>query len=227
MARISMPAAALGFAAAISTVATPAFAADFSLASARAAVPVAPVVGSNDQNVQGYRWDRGRYRHRHRTSVGDVLTGVLILGGIAAVASAASRNDRSRDDYRYRDFRPYRGDSRYDDARGIDNAVRICVDEIERDARVESVDGVDRTGAGWQVSGVLFDGAGFTCRIGADGRIDNVDYGRGDRYEASAQDGQWDADRYRSARARIDAHVPAVQDQPIPAYPGGPLPGEE
>ncbi len=228
MARLSMSSTALGFAAALSTIATPAAAAELPLASSRASAAVAPVVSSNDQNAQGYRWDRGRYRHghrhRHRTSVGDVLTGVLILGGIAAVASAASRNNRARDDYRYRDYRPYRGDSRYDDSRGIDNAVRMCVDAIERNVRVESVDGVDRTGAGWRVNGALFDGRGFTCRIGPDGRIDSVDYGqRSGGYDTSAADGQWDDDQYRAAWARTEGTPLAAQ----PAYPGGPLPGEE
>ena len=226
MARLSMSSTALGFAAALSTIATPAAAAELPLASSRASAAVAPVVSSNDQNAQGYRWDRGRYRHghRHRTSVGDVLTGVLILGGIAAVASAASRNNRARDDYRYRDYRPYRGDSRYDDSRGIDNAVRMCVDAIERDVRVESVDGVDRTGAGWRVNGALFDGRGFTCRIGPDGRIDDVDYGqRSGGYDTSAADGQWDDYQYRAAWARTEGTPLAAQ----PAYPGGPLPGEE
>jgi len=221
MARMSFPSAALGFVAALSTIATPVSAGDFSSAHG---VGAAPVVSSNDQNAHGYRWDRGRYRHRDRTSVGDVLTGVLILGGIAAVASAASRNNRARDDYRTRDYRPYHGDSRYDDSRGIDNAVRVCVDEIERDARVESVDGVDRTGAGWRVTGSLFDGAGFTCSIGADGRIDGIDYGqRSGGFEASVEDNQWDDDRYRAAWATVDG----AQAQPRPAYPGGPLPDDE
>lgn len=223
MARLSIASAALGFAAALSTLATPAVAAELPLPAARAPV-AAPAVGSNDQNAHGYRWDRGRYRHRHRTSVGDVLTGVLILGGIAAVASAASRNSRARDDYRYRDYRPYRGDSRYDDSRGIDNAVRMCVDEIERDVRVESVDGVDRTGTGWRVNGALFDGRGFACRISPDGRIENVDFGqRSAGYEASVNDRQWDDDQYRAAWARTEG----TPLNPQPAYPGGPLPGEE
>jgi hypothetical protein len=221
MARVNLSSAALGMIAALSTIATPAIAADLPLATARSTIAVAPVVDSNDQNAERYRWDRGRYRHR--TSVGDVLTGVLILGGIAAVASAASRDNRARDDYRTRDYRPYRGDSRYDDSRGIDNAVRMCVGEIERDARVDSVDGVERTGAGWRVTGSLFDGAGFTCRIGADGRIENVDYGqRSGGYEASAQDNQWDDERYRSAWATVEG----AQAQPLPAYPGGPVDGD-
>ena len=48
------------------------------------------------------------HRDRDGISAGDVIAGALIIGGIAAVASAASKYDR---DYRYRD-----GDYRYDRA---------------------------------------------------------------------------------------------------------------
>lgn len=205
---------------------------------------------------RGYRGYRG-YRHRHRgIRTGDVLAGVLILGGIAAVASAASKDRRERDyrdrDYRYRDrdvryrdrdYEPRRGDSRYNGGRGIDNAVRMCVDEIERDVRVDSVDSVDRNGEGWSVTGVLFNGDGFTCRIGSDGRISDVDYGgrsiRANFSDAFQEpetgrerpaDGQWSADRYADARRSTDTSRPAartIDAEALPAYPGGPLPGEE
>ena len=47
------------------------------------------------------------WRHHDRVDGGDVLAGVLILGGIAAVAAAASSSNRSREarDYRYPDSR--------------------------------------------------------------------------------------------------------------------------
>ena len=38
----------------------------------------------------------GHHRHRDRVDAGDIIAGVLILGGIAAIASAASRYSRSR-----------------------------------------------------------------------------------------------------------------------------------
>jgi hypothetical protein len=43
------------------------------------------------------------WRHRDRVDTGDVLAGILIIGGIAAVASAASKSSRNREanDYRY------------------------------------------------------------------------------------------------------------------------------
>ena len=56
-----------------------------------------------------YANDRGR--DRDGISVGDVIAGALIIGGIAVVASAANKNGR---DYRYGDYRD--GDYRYDRA---------------------------------------------------------------------------------------------------------------
>lgn len=175
----------------------------------------------------------GRH-HDNGVDVGDVLTGVLIIGGIAAIASAVE-GDRDRDrqsypDQRYPDQR--RGDYRYDDGRGLDRAVSLCVDAIERDARVDTVDAVNRNARGWMVTGSLFDGQAFSCSIGADGRIEAIDYGRrGTSYGAGAEGGyddgaraegedrQYDDDYYAAARARSDGAQPA--------YPGGPLPGED
>ena len=73
-----------------------------------------------------------------------------------------------------------------------------------------------RSVQGWQVTGSLRTGEPFTCRIGNDGRIETVEYGRGG---FSGTDRQWDDDRYAAARA---AHEGAV-----PAYPGGPIGDEE
>ncbi len=57
------------------------------------------------------------HRHRDGVSAGDVIAGALIIGGIAAVASAASKNDRYDRDGRYdRDSRYRDGDYRYDRA---------------------------------------------------------------------------------------------------------------
>jgi len=167
--------------------------------------------------------------HRHRgggVDAGDVIAGVLILGGIAAIASAASKSNRDRDyreDDRYRE--PYRGsypEERYDyrapgsrySGGGLDNAVDMCVGEVERGPeRVVSVDNVARTGDGWQVSGQIDRGGQFDCSIDNDGRIRNVDiggsYGRweGSGYEAgssnrAASDRQWNDEDYARARAQ-------------------------
>ena len=212
-------------------------------------------------------WRRGWRRRGIRG--GDVLAGVLILGGIAAVASAANNNrrrdrdvvivERDRDRDRYEDRRR---DDRRDNPRrtgtsGLENAVSQCVDRIERDIRVDSVDSVDRTGEGWLVTGSLFNGSGFTCRIDNNGRVDDIDYGgfsaRNDFRESddgenrfvreTRAEGQLDDRAYLAARGNVASQPqPRPSDQPVerpseplvpltaeaqPAYPGGPLPGEE
>ena len=72
------------------------------------------------------------------------------------------------------------------------------------------------------MNGALADGSGFSCSISADGRIDQLDVG-GRQQSYGAADRQYDDDRYRSARAEMDARSAS---EPQPAYPGGPLPGE-
>lgn len=184
------------------------------------------------------------HRHRDRVDAGDVLTGVLILGTIAAMANAASRAsqrraypypDRPYPDRPYPD-RPY--DYRADDTRdqhprGLDSAADMCLREVERDARVREVTSVQRNAGGWYVTGSLASGAGFTCSIGSDGRIDRVDIGGQAQGYGAVPDRQYGEDVYRSARASADATsgtddpAGARHDGPRPAYPGGPLPGEE
>ncbi|QYJ08578.1 hypothetical protein KUV82_10145 [Qipengyuania flava] len=193
---------------------------------------VAPAWAPGDDNADRYR--RYRYRRHRGIDAGDVLTGVLILGGIAAIASAAKGSgDRDvRRDRRYRE--PYRGDYRYNDGRGIDRAVSMCVREIERNVRVETVDNVNRSAVGWNVTGSLYNGQGFSCSIGEDGRIEAIDYGNGvtgysdvpTDYQAGA-DRQHSDDVYTAARLRTDTAQADYAGGPQPAYPGGPLPGED
>jgi hypothetical protein len=106
--------------------------------------------------------------------------------------------------------------------------VDQCLARIERDVRVDTVENVERTGAGWQVSGTLFNGTPFQCRIGNNGQIDDVDYSGFSGAALGGQQTQWSDQRYADARLRIGqpAPVAATQDQPLPAYPGGPIPGE-
>lgn len=206
-----------------------------------------------------YGWRRGHRRHRRGIDGGDVLAGVLILGGIAAIASAASNSNDRRyenrryDDRRYRDRR----DVRYDDRRvrtrntgaGLDNAVDQCLAEIQRDVRVENVSSATRAASGWIVSGRLFNGSGFTCTIDKSGRISGIDYSGFSAVGGAGygqRDGQWSNDRYADARAQIGSprynadgrmvagqpadvayRDPTQYDGPLPAYPGGPLPGDE
>ena len=234
-------ATAASFVAALSMAATPAFAADIPAPKSRGEIAPAAAYDADAANAQNHRYYGYRpYRHRHGIDAGDVLAGVLIIGGIAVIASAANkdRDERYRDrDYRDRhnDYRERREDSRYDNSRGIDRAVSMCVDRIERDVRVDSVDGVDRTGEGWRVTGTLYNGEGFTCRIGEDGRIDDVDYGgglaRNGAAPAPVDDNQHSDDRYAAAWRDLDNQgqpKPMVQDAggPQPAYPGGPVDGD-
>ncbi len=215
----------------------------------------------------GGGWGRNRGWRRNRVGAGDVLIGAAIIGGIAAIASSNNRRQRDRDvvvverevrdrvpDQRYDDRRF--DDRRVDDRRsgvrgtgsaGLDSAVNQCLTRIERDVRVDTVDNVERTGAGWQVSGSLFNGSPFRCRIGNSGQIDGIDFGGGFSSAAPATysdraDNQWDDQRYADARLAMGgmaqpqaaapqnfANAPArpVVTDRMPAYPGGPIPGEE
>lgn len=220
----------------------------------------------------GGGWGRHRGWRRNRVDAGDVLIGAAIIGGVAAILSSNNRRERERDrdvviverdtDFRDRDWDRDR-DTRYRDDRraaprgtgasGLDNAVNMCLDRIERDVRVDTVDNVERNGSGWQVSGVLFNGSPFQCRIGNSGQIDAIDYGQGFTdvgFNATSDGaapraaGQWDDQRYADARAAVggtvrpDIAVSEATIQPgepalrtaastaMPAYPGGPLPGE-
>ena len=208
---------------------------------------------------------RGWYGHRH-VNTGGVLAGAVIIGGIAAlVASASNKNSRRYD----RDVvvieRDVRDDRDDEDRRnnprsssigsGIDNAVSQCLDVIERDVRVDSVNSAMRVSTGWIVSGSIFDGSGFSCEIGNNGRISDITYGRvsrsGDVGAGVQYAGQWSDDRYADARASLEEQREGVEQQDevqrfaqadtdaepqplvpltsdrMPAYPGGPLPGEE
>ena len=98
------------------------------------------------------------WHHRNRgVDAGDVIAGVLIIGGIAAVASAATRNNRDRDRARYPSRYPdYRGDYRYPnrDYRG---------DYRNRDYRGDDYRYGDRDDRdGYQGAGMI-DGAVETC----------------------------------------------------------------
>jgi hypothetical protein len=222
-----------------------------------------PAAATADWRCRGWRcgWGNRRGWRRNRVDAGDVLIGAAIIGGIAAIAGANNNRTRQRDvvvverDVRDRDW-DQRDMRRNDDRRaaprgtgasGLDNAVNMCLDRIERDVRVDTVDNVERTGAGWQVSGVLFNGAPFQCRIGNSGQIDGIDYGGGFAFAPAASDmpradGQWDDQRYANARVALGGTVrpdlavseavmpsaqPATANTAMPAYPGGPIPGEE
>ena len=145
---------------------------------------------------RGYRGYRGHRRHRDGISGGDVLAGILVIGGIAAIASAASKNNRDRR-YEDRDYRnenaryddrraDTRGNDRYDRGTGdMESAINVCSDAAERqagrDARVSAIESVVRDGEGWRVEGELSnsDERSFLCGA-RDGRVDFVQLGDGE-----------------------------------------------
>lgn len=147
--------------------------------------------------AQGWGWG-GRHHHRDRVDAGDILTGILIIGGIAAIASAASNsNKRDRDRRRHEERRypdqqypresnaGYGQDSRPEwrertstsaaSGSNIDEAVNSCIDEVARgSARVEGVDSVNREGQGWRVQGKTMKGGTFVCSVDGSGRVTEV-----------------------------------------------------
>ncbi|MCT2559116.1 hypothetical protein N0B51_08990 [Tsuneonella sp. YG55] len=225
-------ASAAAFAACVSMAAAPLAGAEMPVPAAPLAVTATGAFEPDNVNAQNHR----RWYRRDRVDAGDVIGAVVVLGAIAAVASAASNASRRDRDYRYpqrypypdRDYRyDYRSradEGRFGDSRGLDRAVDMCAREVERNARIESIDGANRTGAGWDVTGRLRTGDAFRCSIGNDGRIEGLEYGgpadlgRDPIGSAEPAAGQWDEGRYAAARAKRDG---------APDYPGGPLPAED
>lgn len=234
--------------AALSLTASPAHAVEMSDIAVKpihsATVPALDIEGSQTAEHRRYH----RYRYRRGPGLGDVIAGVLIIGAIAHVAKAATRDDR-RD--RERD---YRRDAQWDDERGIDRAVQMCVDAVERDRRVETVERADRTARGWMVEGTIFNGDRFNCSIDENGRIDRIDFGGPDAgyeyddpeyakdyegaeyrdddraYETDVRDDddrQWDDDRYASEWSRVDRDGQSPDLSSEPSYPGDPVEADE
>ena len=134
---------------------------------------------------------RDRYRDRGITD--DIITGIAVLGGIAAVSAALGR-DRGRYGYGY-GYDRYRG--------GYTAAVNSCAYHAERMARGQvRITDVDRSGRDrFRVRGVVETGYG-----GGYGRYDRYDrydrrydrydrrsdrygrYGRYDRYDRDRED---------------------------------------
>lgn len=150
---------------------------------------------------RGNRGYRGHRRHRDRIDGGDILAGILVIGGIAAIANAASKNSRDRR-YNERDYRsenPRYDNRRYDDRRAdprndsrnnrgtsaMESAINVCSDAAERqagrDARVSAIESVVRDGEGWRVEGELSNSDQSTFLCGATGgRVDFVQLTDGD-----------------------------------------------
>ncbi len=141
------------------------------------------------------------YRHHDRISTGDVLGGLLIIGTIAAIASAASKDKRDRaPDYRYDP--PYRDDERQEvpryepdapddaatgaygrgeaEARAADACSWAVEGEMGEDARVDSITGTEASGGGWYVTGTASRLGGEVRSFGCsyrNGRVVDVNFG--------------------------------------------------
>lgn len=200
---------------------------------AAAELPQPAVVGAYDSHANDAFGHRRWGRNRNHISTGDVVAGVAILGVLAAIAGSSSNNQRRDETYREPYREPTRSARSWNNG-GIDNAVDQCVNQVERgDDRVDSVDNAARDASGWRVQGSLRNGDYFTCRLDNDGRIRSIDLG--DEFSAldtsdSAQSGpQLSDDAYAQARAatRSSGAIDGDINEPRPAYPGGPLPGEE
>jgi hypothetical protein len=148
------------------------------------------------QRGWGGGYGGGGWGHRDHDDTGAwVVGGIIGIGMIAAIASAASKSDKNRrardrdydyrddDTYRNDDYRNngYRGDNTYRDNRygssnrGIDGAVDTCVGEVERGStRVDTVDQVGRDGDGWRITGRVSGGRSFDCAVDGGGRIRSV-----------------------------------------------------
>lgn len=158
------------------------------LASAAAVSLAATPAVAHDRWGGGWggNWGGGWGHHDH-VDAGDIFAGILIIGGIAAIASAASKagKDRRNDDRRYPDDRDYRSDDyRNAPARpdygsaysgDMNDAVNRCIDEVNLGkSRVESVDGAERDGNGWRVRGRVDHDSQFSCAIDGEGRIRQI-----------------------------------------------------
>lgn len=207
--------------------------------------------GAAEDQAHHHRWRHRRHRDRG-VDAGDVIAGVLVLGAIAAIVGSGNDDrdrNRNRDrDYRERNDRDDRNERRDYESNGIERAADMCVEQIERgDDRVEDVSSASRAADGWRIAGTLEGGDGWNCWIDNDGRIRNVEIGSDDfTYDPSLNTGsaapagdQWSDDAYARARSntrtatdgeyayREAPRVTPETEGPQPAYPGGPLPGEE
>lgn len=136
-----------------------------------------------DETASQWRggWGDRRWRGRNRgIDGGDILAGVLILGGIAAVASAATNSARRNNDDRY---------SYNDDVRSAsDRCGAAAVAQSGLGSRIERIDNVLRDGDGWRVEGLV-----GSRRNGVDSFTCGISYGRIDYVRFNRANGAWGA----------------------------------
>ena len=134
-----------------------------------------------DESASQWRggWNDRRWRGRNRgVDAGDILAGVLILGGIAAVASAATNSARRSDDRSYND----------DVRSASDRCGAAAVAQSGLGSRIERIDNVLREGNGWRVEGLV-----GSRRNGIDSFTCGISYGRINYVRFNRTNGAWGA----------------------------------
>jgi|KBSSwiStaDraftv2_1062776.scaffolds.fasta_scaffold45833_3 hypothetical protein len=130
--------------------------------------------GHHGGHYGGYRHYRG-----HGDGFGNFLLGALVVGGVVAIASAASkdRQQRAQGGTSYPDARAgqpvYSDDEDRRDWTDAENAAaNVCADAAERvtskegsDSRVDDIDRINRDGEGYRIDGRLQDGRTFNCGV--------------------------------------------------------------
>ena len=175
------------------------------LATAMLATSVTPAVaqgyGDYGYGRPGYNQNYNRYRHhrRHQDNSGAVVAGVIGVGILAAIiASAASKKNQQQRQYGYQNGYGQNGYPQNGYATGAGNirtddaAADACATAAERqfggEARVRSIDGVDRVSDGFNVRGTVASGYGardggregdsrsFSCSVRY-GDVQRIDFG--------------------------------------------------
>lgn len=180
----------------VSLIATPALAAALSVPAIGPATeaPVASWSPAADvAHDRGWGPPRGHHHHDDGIDGGDLIAGILLLGGIAAIFSAtnnANKNKQAEQD-RYRTQQPEPRDSAPDyraqpsqpqnwgegaDMTKLDAAADACVDAVSSRGKVDHVYTVDPSGNGYRVTGDFTTGETFACAVSG-GHVDNVYYG--------------------------------------------------
>ena len=174
---------------------TPAAALDLSGAAPAQYSDAAPSVTEDVSEHRRWR----RHRHRDGIGVGDILTGVIIIGGIAAIAGAA--NDRNRRDERYRDYDDRYDYDRRDERRGLEHAAQMCADAADaRGYNVETVDEASRDAGGWSIAGRTENGTRWSCNIDNSGLVRDISAGGGYGYSNDRDRPEWQDNDYRQDR---------------------------
>jgi hypothetical protein len=154
----------------------------------------------------------------------DVLAGVLILGGIAAISAIANSGRHRQESYPEPDSASYpdpdssyQAPAREDTYRsgGMAQAVDVCVSEVEASrGPVGSVDRASRSGEGWYVAGELDGGAPFACWLDGSGQVSNIRAGdSGASYDAP------DDVPAEAASEDQASYVATLQKQAVTAVP--------